>query len=236
MPDDFRIPVGFFQHPKTVKLRRRLGGDAVIAFQQLIEFCAKTDGRHQGSLAGMSAEDIAISGLWDGDAETFVTTLRELRFLDGEPGALQMHEFEVHQPYIAGHDARSDAARHAAEIRWGVRPRARKRKHADKPDPDDSQDDEGQKPSGNAKVTPMRIDAGRMPGAQARNAPSFLPSFHPSFRRRALRAQEAAYRARGARCDSATEGVEPHDSAPKWRGPGRETKQLLLDLGLGVQT
>ncbi|KJU86979.1 hypothetical protein MBAV_000824, partial [Candidatus Magnetobacterium bavaricum] len=52
---DIRINVSFFKHPKTVKLQRRLGAEAVLSLQQL--WINKSD----GALTDMDYEDIAIA-------------------------------------------------------------------------------------------------------------------------------------------------------------------------------
>lgn len=122
MPDDFRLQVGFPDHPKTQKLIRRCGFEAFWSLVKLIEFCTTT--RTDGSLAGMDELDIEIACGWRGEAGIFVATLVEVRFLDGDRGEYRLHDWAKVQPWVAGHVARSNAGRRAAEIRWarkGVR-------------------------------------------------------------------------------------------------------------------
>ena len=116
--DDFRVPLGFFRHPKTVKLKRRLGADGVLAFLQLWDFCSQPGSRTDGSLRGMDFEDIAIAAGLDGDGEDLVMALQEVGFLDGEPGTLSIHDWDQFQPFVSTHNERSKAARDAANMRW----------------------------------------------------------------------------------------------------------------------
>lgn len=115
--DDYRIAVGFFDHPKTVMLKRRLGNDGVVSFIRLWEFCAKNTAHTNGSLGGMTDEAIAIAGHWDGDPTDFCDALRGVGYLDGKPKQHKIHEWRKHQPWVFGHRARSAQAKKAAYVK-----------------------------------------------------------------------------------------------------------------------
>src|SRR5215472_7279954 len=84
MADDARISTAFPRHPKTVKLRRRLGLDG--CWHLVCLFLWVAENRPDGSLEGMSHEDIEIAAGWTGEAGKFVEALVDVRFLDGQEG------------------------------------------------------------------------------------------------------------------------------------------------------
>lgn len=156
---DFRLSVGFFEHPKIQKLRRRLGKAGVLDLIVLLRHTAQN--KPDGILGGMDTEDIAIAAGHDGDPDAFVATLIELRLLDEqEDGVLAVHDWEDHNPYAAGARRRSEAGRKGADARWGAA-----------------------KDAANKGATLVRgtQDAIALPSHQPRNAPS-IPSIpiHPS--------------------------------------------------------
>lgn len=112
MNHDVRIAVGLPAHPKTKKLRRRLGAEGVLALVWLLLWAGQN--RPDGDLAGMSDEDIELAVDWSGDEGTLVQALQEARFLDGEPGARRIHDWTDHNPWAAGAEARSEKSRWAA--------------------------------------------------------------------------------------------------------------------------
>lgn len=121
MADDFRLRVGFLRHPKTRRLKKRLGAEAVLCLEQLIEFCATTPGRSVGDFSGMEDEEIEIAADWDGEDGALVDALVVVRFMDGEEGERRLHDFEEHNPWVAGSDRRREQSRNASEVRWGKR-------------------------------------------------------------------------------------------------------------------
>ena len=106
---DIRIDVEFFTHPKTVKLERRLGLEAVKALMVLWTWAARN--RPDGDLAGLENEDIEIAAGWMGEVNKLASTLNALGWLDGEPGAFRLHQWEEHNPWVAEIQSRSDKAR-----------------------------------------------------------------------------------------------------------------------------
>lgn len=119
MADDVRISVALPRHPKTVKLERRLGAEG---FRGLIWlFLWVGENRPDGSLRGMTAEDVEIAADWKGQAGQFVSALSEVQFLDGEAGEYRIHDWAEHNPWAAGRPARIAAAKIAAKTRWQLR-------------------------------------------------------------------------------------------------------------------
>jgi hypothetical protein len=116
MADDARISTALPQHPKTVKLQRRLGSSGCWSLICLFLWVA--DNRPEGDLQGMTAEDIEIAAIWTGDTGTFVRTLAEVRFLDGEDGAYKIHDWAEHNPWAASRPERQRSAKKAAAARW----------------------------------------------------------------------------------------------------------------------
>ena len=56
MNSDIRLSVGFFDHPKIIKLERQLGLEGVTALLRLWLWAAQN--RPSGILSGMDGEDI----------------------------------------------------------------------------------------------------------------------------------------------------------------------------------
>ena len=117
MNTDIRLSTGFFQHPKTVKLQRRLGLEGVVALQRLWIWAAQN--RSDGSLSGLDAEDIAIAAGWEGEGDAFVDALLAVRFLDETENGRVLHGWAEHQSYVVEDKARIERARNAANARWG---------------------------------------------------------------------------------------------------------------------
>ena len=89
---DIRLQVSFRDHPKRIKLERRLGASGALALIDLLLSVAQS--KPDGCLRGWSDEDIAIAARWDGEPEEFVSTLAELRFLDRhEDGSYSIHDW-----------------------------------------------------------------------------------------------------------------------------------------------
>lgn len=170
MPD-YRVKVGYLDHPKTRKLRRQLGDKAVEFPMRLWEFCATTPSRCDGDLSGLENESIADICRWDGDPDELVRCLRGPdhlpAFLDGEDGAYRIHDLEDHNPFVVHHAERSAKAKAAARARWGgdkvqkkKRPAAPKKKK------------KTEKPAARASEVQLVFDHYRIHHPQAHKKPS----------------------------------------------------------------
>ena len=114
---DIRLQVSFRDHPKRIKLERRLGPAGPLALIDL--WLAVAQCKPDGCLRGWSDEDIAIAAKWPQAAAMFVSTLVELHFLDSnEDGSFSIHDWNQHNGYAAGAPERSERARAAARARW----------------------------------------------------------------------------------------------------------------------
>ena len=110
MNSDIRLNSGFWQHPKTVKLIRRLGLEGVRSLQML--WCWTAVNRCSGVLTGMDADDVEVAAAWCGDAGLFIDTCVALRWLDmRDDGIYVVHDWREHNGYAANDDIRSDKAR-----------------------------------------------------------------------------------------------------------------------------
>jgi len=127
---DFRITTTFFGHMKTLKLMRKLdaqicasapyanGTNGVLCLLQLWAYAAEN--RRKGVLSGMNAEDIEAVSHWHGEAESFVQCLVDVGFLDvSDDGVFALHNWEDRNPWAFHADERSEAAKAAANARWG---------------------------------------------------------------------------------------------------------------------
>jgi hypothetical protein len=114
--EDFRIATSWRTHRKRKRLKSKLGAEGVLALEDLWSYCASehTDGR----LEGMTREDIGAEIDYDGDIDEFIEVLLDLRLIDDDYGTFVMHNWEKRQPYVFGHEGRSDQARRAAKARW----------------------------------------------------------------------------------------------------------------------
>jgi len=108
---DIRIAVGFLDHPKTIKLRRRLGWEGFESLLRLWFWAAQY--RPDGVFNDMTDEDIEIAAQWSNDRSTFVTTLVELRLLDVDNNVYSLHKWVDRNGYAASANDRSDKSRFA---------------------------------------------------------------------------------------------------------------------------
>lgn len=163
---DFRVKPGFFRHPKTVKLKRRLGAEGTYSLLTLWAHAAEN--KPDGSFTGMDAEDIAIAADYDGDAQVFVKALCDIGFLEAcEEGIYHLHDWSEHNPWAASAPMRSEAARNAANARWA------KQKG-------EKGNTESCAPHCAEDAPAMPDHAERMRPASNRNAPSPSPSPSPN--------------------------------------------------------
>ena len=214
---DLRLALDFVDHPKAVKLRRRLGAEAVLSLLRLWAFAAQ---RHpDGLLAGVDDDDLEIAARWsDERAGELVPVLVELGFLEGPPQGRALHDWEEHQPWVSTAPQRTARARAAARARWGG----------------GGEEDEGASPSDAARMQPAcsphaasmlaasESDAASMPDRASSNAP-LLTSPLPSRR-------DARAGARTAEAPPEAEVIELRPEAP----PSPAALQRLDGVGLQV--
>ncbi len=113
MSQDIRISVEFLDHPKTIKLERRLGGDGLKSLLWLWFWCRVN--KPCGILEGMDEEDIEIAARWNGERGTFVKGLLALRWMDVNESSngvtYSLHDWDQHNAWSASEEERSNAAR-----------------------------------------------------------------------------------------------------------------------------
>lgn len=119
MNTDIRLSVGFWLHPKTRRLAKRLGLEAVRSLQILWLWAAQN--RPDGNLSGLDEEDIELAADWQGEEKAFFTACLGA-WIDEIDGGYVLHDWAEHNPWQAEAEARSDAARKAALARWGNAP------------------------------------------------------------------------------------------------------------------
>lgn len=121
---DFRVNCGFFDHPKTKKLKRALGAEGVISLQRVWAYAAQN--RH-GIEKIYSTEEIELAVDWEGEVGKFAETLAVCGWLDEIEDGYVLHEWGEHNNFAATAQARSEAGRKAAAARW-------ERRHGSEPE------------------------------------------------------------------------------------------------------
>ena len=118
MVKDIRLSLGFFDHPKTVRLRRTLGNDGVIALLNLWMFAAQY--KPDGILTSMDGDDIEIAARWNGMQTALLTALLKHGLLDANEASktYTLHDWNDHQGFVVHSKERSEQAKRAAETRW----------------------------------------------------------------------------------------------------------------------
>ena len=98
MGDDIRIAVGFFTHPKTLRLQRKGGSDAVLGLLRLWAWCRVN--RPRGVLTDLDAEDVADAAGWAGNPDEFVGWLVQCKWLEKKPDSeFALYDWRTHQPW-----------------------------------------------------------------------------------------------------------------------------------------
>jgi hypothetical protein len=113
--DDIRLSTALPHHPKCLKLERKLGSAGCWAFVKLLLWVSEN--RPNGSLDGLSDEDIELGIGWAGP-ESLIAALCDVGFLDGDPQNRAVHEWQLHQPFVATRHLRIQRAREAVSARW----------------------------------------------------------------------------------------------------------------------
>lgn len=117
MNTDIRLLLSFRTHPKTKKLRLKLGDAGPLGFIFLMMHAAES--KPDGILDGMDQDDIGLAADYRGDVGEFVDTLVALRLLDFDGETYSIHDFLEHQPWVSSAPERKEKAKKAADIRWG---------------------------------------------------------------------------------------------------------------------
>jgi hypothetical protein len=115
---DYRLKVGFVDHPKVKKLVRLLGDGALRNTLRLFEHAALN--HPDGNLAGLTSEDIEMVARWSRRRPgKLVEGLLKVGLLDENgSGSFQLHDWCEHQPFLASFAERSARAKNAARVRW----------------------------------------------------------------------------------------------------------------------
>lgn len=106
---DARIRIDLPAHPKTKKLIRRIGEGG--AWRLVCLFLWAASSRPDGDLSGMTGEDVELAADWQGEEGAFIGALLEVGFVDGEEGSYSIHDWQEHNPWAAGSEARSEKSR-----------------------------------------------------------------------------------------------------------------------------
>lgn len=115
---DIRLAIGFWDHPKIVKLERRTGVEGVKSLLILWQWVAQC--KPNGYLYGMDMDDVEIVSRWHGGVGEFCKNLVDLRLLDVLEGGIgfKVHDWEIHNPWASEAQKREDEARLASLKRW----------------------------------------------------------------------------------------------------------------------
>ena len=116
MNKDIRLSIGFLDHPKSIKLKRKLGPDGLESLIRLWFFSAQY--KPSGDLNGLEPEDIELAAKWNGESGVFVETIVAVRFLDECEGCYSLHDWREHNGFAAYANERSEQARNAASAKW----------------------------------------------------------------------------------------------------------------------
>lgn len=116
MNSDIRLQMSFYSNTKIKKLHKALGSDGVLSLVFLWLYTAEN--RPHGELRGMDADDIALAAQYQGDSENFVSTLKDMGFLDKKGKLYIVHDWEINNPWAANAPERKKQAQEAAKARW----------------------------------------------------------------------------------------------------------------------
>ena len=94
MNSSIRLKMGTLEHPKLVKLSRRLDLQGVIALLRLWIWTAQN--RPSGVLYGMDEEDIEIAARWKGESGKLHVALVSLRLLECMGKVYKLHDWQEH--------------------------------------------------------------------------------------------------------------------------------------------
>lgn len=107
------VATNFFSHPKTRRLRARLGPGAVEALISL--WCFAAEFHVSSGFLAESPEELAAIVDWRGDAAALISGFVAVGFLDEVDGGLKVHDWEVHARHLVSYTERS---RKMNSARW----------------------------------------------------------------------------------------------------------------------
>lgn len=110
MNSDIRLSVGFWSHPKTRKMVKRLGLEGVRSLQILWLWAAQN--RPDGNLSGLDWEDIEMAADWQGEERAFFEHCLGVWIDEAENGYV-LHDWTEHNSWAADAEERGDKARFA---------------------------------------------------------------------------------------------------------------------------
>lgn len=108
MNTDIRLSVGFWQHPKTKKIAKRLGLEGVRSLQILWMWAATN--RPEGNLSGMDWEDIELAADWQGEDQVFFTHCLGM-WIDETNTGYVLHDWKDHNSWASQVEERNDTSR-----------------------------------------------------------------------------------------------------------------------------
>jgi hypothetical protein len=168
--NDIRLMIGFLEHPKTVRLRTKIGPSGVLALIRL--WCWAALNKPKGILA-FCAEDVELIAGWDGKPGEFVAACIAVRFLDrGAENEFILHDWADHQPWVFGSTERSEHARQAAYARHGKG----RRKPNEKAQSCSSQSGEQEKPAHRSAPFPSPLPSPTATDTETATAGAKRPS------------------------------------------------------------
>jgi hypothetical protein len=83
---------GFWTHPKTARLERRLGFEGVFAVMKL--WCWAAMNRPDGILTNLDSDDIEYAAQWGGERGKLFSALVQLRWIDTKNGVHSIHNWK----------------------------------------------------------------------------------------------------------------------------------------------
>ena len=102
-----------------------LGPQGVLSLIDL--WLTTAENRPKGVLTGMTEQDVALDGQWNGDAGEFCKALLDVGFLDlDEDGVYSIHDWKEHQRFCFYAPERSQRARENVQVRWSKKDAERK--------------------------------------------------------------------------------------------------------------
>lgn len=131
MNSDIRLAVGFWQHPKTRKLAKRLGLEGVRSLQILWLWASQN--KPDGDLSGMDWEDVELAADWTGEERAFFDYCLGV-WIDETPEGYVLHDWAEHNPWQAEAEARKEQARANALSGWKKRRAAKQAQDSDNAD------------------------------------------------------------------------------------------------------